>query len=158
MTNDAHDLELTILWPGQHGLDATDPAEKAHLESLVLEDTLDGGIFVGRGQLGLEDDTKGTISDNLALSVLQILRLASFAILNLLPDDFWDKVSATVGRYGQVRMTSYSPPMRRLVKVEAGPLCAAILEVDSGIATYCLANLVCKADRDGSRDWGCRGT
>lgn len=91
MTDDAHDLELAILRFGQQQqLAATDSTGGAHLESFVLKDTLDGGIFVGGGQLGLEDDTEGTVADNLALGVLQILRLASFAVLDLLPDDFWD--------------------------------------------------------------------
>lgn len=59
-----------------------------YLESLILQDALDGSIFVRRSELGLENYTKGAISDNLALCVLKFSRLAGDSILDLLLDDF----------------------------------------------------------------------
>lgn len=94
MPNDAHDLQLTVLRflvSTATSFAATRCGSRrrfAHLETLVLENTLDGGIFVGRGELGLKDDTEGTISYDLALCVLQLLRLAGDAILHLLLDNF----------------------------------------------------------------------
>jgi hypothetical protein len=53
------------------------------LETLVLEHTLDGSIFAAGGQLGLEDNTEGTVADNLALGVLHLFCLSGQAILDL---------------------------------------------------------------------------
>jgi hypothetical protein len=53
------------------------------LEALVLENTLDGGIFAAGRQLGLENDTEGTVADNLALGVLHLFRLSGQTILDL---------------------------------------------------------------------------
>lgn len=61
---------------------------KTYLEALVLQHALDGGVFARRRQLGLEDNTKGAIADNLALGVLHLLGLAGQAVLDLLADDF----------------------------------------------------------------------
>lgn len=63
----------------------------AHLETLVLKNTLDGGIFVGRRELCLENDTERAVSYNLALCVLQLLRLAGDAILHFLLNNFWNR-------------------------------------------------------------------
>jgi hypothetical protein len=68
VADNAHDLELTVL------------------ESLVLKDSLDGSILSRWGQLGLENNTEGAISDNLALRVLQIPSFSSHSILDLLAD------------------------------------------------------------------------
>lgn len=62
---------------------------RAHLESLVLQDSLDGSIFTAWRQLGLEDDAKGAIANNLALSVGQISVLASHAVLYLFAYHLW---------------------------------------------------------------------
>ena len=56
------------------------------LETLVLKHTLDGGIFAAGRQLGLENDTEGTVADNLALGVLHLFCLSSQAILDLFAD------------------------------------------------------------------------
>lgn len=53
------------------------------LETLVLEHALDGSIFTAGRQLGLEDDTEGAVTDDLALGVLHLFCLSSQAILNL---------------------------------------------------------------------------
>ena len=70
MPDDAHDLKLAIL------------------EALVLQYSLDGGIFSTRGQFGLEDDTKGAVAYNLALRVRKVLVLARLAVLDLFADNF----------------------------------------------------------------------
>lgn len=62
-------------------------AANAYLESLILKNTLNGGVLVGRRKLCLENDAEGAISNNLALSILYLSRLASNAVLNLLLDD-----------------------------------------------------------------------
>jgi len=59
-----------------------------HLKALVLEHALDSSILSGRRQLGLEDDTERAVADNLALSVLHLLRLSGKAVLDLLADNF----------------------------------------------------------------------
>lgn len=61
---------------------------KTHLEALVLEHALDGGIFTTGRQLRLENDTEGAVADNLALRVCEILVVASQAILDLFVDNF----------------------------------------------------------------------
>ena len=53
------------------------------LETLVLKHTLDSSIFAAGGQLGLEDNTEGTVADNLALGVLHLFCLSGQAILDL---------------------------------------------------------------------------
>jgi hypothetical protein len=65
----------------------------ACLEALVLQDALDGGVFSARRELGLEDDAKGAVSDDFALSVGEISGLSGDAILHLFPDDLWSRVS-----------------------------------------------------------------
>ena len=59
-------------------------AAAAYLEPLVLQDPLDGGVLARRGQLGLEDDAEGPVSDHLALRVLEVPGLARDAVLDLL--------------------------------------------------------------------------
>lgn len=60
----------------------------AYLESLVLQDTLDGCILTRRREFGLKDDTKTSIADDLALSVLHLFGFAGQAILHLLANHF----------------------------------------------------------------------
>ena len=54
-----------------------------HLESFVLQDPLDSGIFTIRREFGLEDNPKRTIAHDLALGVLHFLRLPRHPILHL---------------------------------------------------------------------------
>jgi hypothetical protein len=63
--------------------------QAAYLEALVLQHALDGRILAAGRQLGLEDDAKGAVADNLALRVGKVLVLASLAVLDLFADDFW---------------------------------------------------------------------
>ena len=61
----------------------------AHLEALVLEDSLDSGILAAGGHLGLKHHAEGTIANDLALGVGDLLVLASQAILDLFTDDLY---------------------------------------------------------------------
>lgn len=65
-----------------------------YLESLVLENTLDGSILSRWRQLGLENNAKGAVSDNLALSILQVPSLTGHSILDLLADHLCNCVSS----------------------------------------------------------------
>jgi hypothetical protein len=85
MSDDAHDLELSILYQlSAEEVELT--CDEAHLESFVLQHSLDGSIFSARRQLGLEHHAKRPIADYLALCVLHLSCLASEAILDLLPN------------------------------------------------------------------------
>ena len=57
-----------------------------YLEALVLKDTLDCCIFAVGRELGLKDNTKGSIADDLALRILHFPGLTSHTILYLLTD------------------------------------------------------------------------
>lgn len=63
--------------------------KRIYLESLVLQDSLDCGIFTTWRQLGLEDDTERAISNNLALSVGNIPGLTSRTVLNFFSNDLY---------------------------------------------------------------------
>jgi len=54
-----------------------------------LQDSLDGRIFTTRRELGLEDDTKRAIANNLALRVGKVLVFARQAVLDFFADYFW---------------------------------------------------------------------
>ena len=57
VSNNAHDLQFTVLhWVSIFG--HTRIVWEADLEPLILQDTLDGGILVGRREFGLEDNTE----------------------------------------------------------------------------------------------------
>ena len=58
-----------------------------YLESLVLEDSLDGSILAAGSHLGLEHDTEGAIADNLTLCVGDLFGFTGQSILDLLLDD-----------------------------------------------------------------------
>lgn len=47
-----------------------------YLETLVLQNPFDGRVFTTGHHLGLEDDTKRPISDNLTLCVGDLLHLS----------------------------------------------------------------------------------
>jgi len=57
------------------------------LEPLVLKDTLYGGILPRRRQFSLKDYTERAISDDFALCILQVPRLAGDAVLDLFADE-----------------------------------------------------------------------
>lgn len=64
------------------------------LESLVLKNTLDGSVFTGWGELGLENDPEGAVADDFTLSVLHFLGFTRKTILDFLPNNFCHGVSA----------------------------------------------------------------
>ena len=59
----------------------------ARLESLVLQDTLYCSVFARGRELGLEDDTEGTVPHNLALGILHVSSLPGYAVLNPFADN-----------------------------------------------------------------------
>lgn len=95
MSDDAHDLQLAVL---RRVSKRVAPPARSHsqtdLEALVLEHTLDGGIFSAGGQLGLKNDAKGAVAYDLALRVRQILVVAGHTVLDLFADNFCFTVSA----------------------------------------------------------------
>jgi hypothetical protein len=74
MSHDPHDLELAIL--ADISIPAGYTVDRTNLEPLVLQNSLDGSIFTTGGQLGLKDNTKGAIPNDLALGVLHVSGLA----------------------------------------------------------------------------------
>ena len=61
-----------------------------HLESLVLQDLLDGNILTiirARDELCLEDDAEGAVSDDLAVGVGDVTELAGLSVGGLDLDD-----------------------------------------------------------------------
>lgn len=68
---------------------------QSHLESLVLEDSLDGGIFPRGRELGLKHYAERAITDNLAVGILQLSGLSSNTILHFLPHDLYRGELAT---------------------------------------------------------------
>ena len=90
VSDDAHDLKLAVLKSRSgHGvLRQLQQGRASYLESLVLKNTLDGGILARRRKLGLEHDTERAVPYNLTLGVRQVSGLASDAILYFLADDF----------------------------------------------------------------------
>ena len=83
------------------------------LEPLVLQNALDGRIFVGRRQLGLENDAKGPVADYLALGILQLAGLARDAILYLFADYLC--IARQYAARRCVAIVVVSPPIRRLL-------------------------------------------
>lgn len=87
-----------------------------NLEALVLQNPLDGCIFVRGGQLGLENHAKRSIAYNLALGVLDFASLASDAILDLFTDNFYKYIVSIPPH--KVRVSHHdavSPPIRRVL-------------------------------------------
>lgn len=94
MSHDPHDLQLSIL-PDRalavaRGTGGGEDRNQrsAHLESLVLKDSLNRRIFTVWRQLCLKYYSKAAVPNNLTLCVLHFLCLAGNAILDFLPDDF----------------------------------------------------------------------
>lgn len=73
-------------------------SELGDLETLVLQNALDGGIFTAGRQLGLEDDTERAIADDLALRVLHLFCLSGQAILDLFANYLCDALVCRKGR------------------------------------------------------------
>lgn len=84
--------------PSVLGTPPVDPHACTHLESLVLEHPLDGGILARGMQLRLKDDTERPISDDLALRVLHLSGLARHAVLHLFANDLCQKASSAGSR------------------------------------------------------------
>jgi hypothetical protein len=93
MSNNAHDLKFSVLQTVSLRMLRVVERIKTHLETLVLKHTLDGCIFSAWRQLGMEDNTEGSIADDLTLCIGEFSRLSSQAILDLLADDFCKNVS-----------------------------------------------------------------
>lgn len=71
MSDDTHDLQFPVLEPSISGyVGAKAIWGVLYLESLILEYSLDRRVFARRRQLGLEDNTEGPVSDDLALGIL----------------------------------------------------------------------------------------
>lgn len=95
MSDDPHDLKLTVLqfWVSlgtkQGDVDVMLYGlwgASTHLEALILEHTLDRGIFSRGRQFCLENYAKRPIAHNLALRILELPCLASYSILDLFAD------------------------------------------------------------------------
>ena len=67
--------------------DPTSGSIRPYLESLVLEDSLDGSVLAAGSHLGLEHHTEGAIADDLTLRVGDLLGLAGQSILDLFAND-----------------------------------------------------------------------
>lgn len=126
MAHDAHNLKLTVLSKSvdQYCPPHVPDGSASHLETLVLEDSLDGSVLAAGGHLGLKHHTERSIAHDLALGVRDLLGFARQAILDLFADDLCaageqDKLvgnTAIDGRKG------FLPPMRKLGK-SPGRLC-----------------------------------
>lgn len=93
VADNAHDLEFTVLRSKSANSSRVPKACLMYLEPLILKNTLDGSVLSRWRQLGLENHTEGTISDNFALGILQVSGLASHSILNLFTDHLCNYVS-----------------------------------------------------------------
>ena len=60
-----------------------------YLETLVLQNSLDGRIFSAGRELGLEHNTERAVADDFALCVLQFPRLSRQSILDLFAYDLY---------------------------------------------------------------------
>ena len=105
MSNNPHDLQFTVLcFPlkvsnqitHSHPSNTVGPSRSqkekerkgaTNLESLVLQDSLDGSILTIGSQLCLEYYSERTITHNLALRVLHFSELARNSILYFFPNN-----------------------------------------------------------------------
>lgn len=81
---------------------------QSDLEALILQHTLDGGIFTAGRQLRLEDDAEGAVSDNLALRVGEVLVVAGDAVLDLFADNFCAGISIAAMAEEMQGLTTHS--------------------------------------------------
>lgn len=103
-------------------------ADGAHLESLVLQHTLDRCILAAWRELRVEDDSKGAVSYDFALSVRQVSGFASETILDLFADYFcFEEVSGRHATAHPARQSSL-PPILKLEKA-VGRFCDITLRV-----------------------------
>ena len=123
MMDDPHDLKLAVLrTQRQRGRVLVEEhftsLHLTYLETLVLEDALDGSIFAAGRQLGLENDSERAIADDLALSVLDIAGLAGQAILDLFADDLYKargksvtcrSIKTTTAKANTEKLLTYHP-------------------------------------------------
>jgi len=86
MTDDTHDLQLTILFQLVEVRFLMPAFLSSYLEALVLKNALDRCVFSSRRELGLKDDPKRAVANNLALSILHFFRIPSNTILDFLTD------------------------------------------------------------------------
>jgi hypothetical protein len=114
MSDDAHNLQFTVLPRVSTYVVALGSHAQTNLEALVLEHSLDRSIFSARGELGLEDYTKGAVSDDLALRISKVLVLARLAVLDLFADDF----CANVSEQNAESSSSNLPPILRDEKAD----------------------------------------
>lgn len=91
VSDDAHDLQFSILRLSAKS--ETHCGSRSHLETFVLEDSLDRSVLTAGRQFGLKDHTERSIADNLALGVGKVSSLPSHTILYLFADDFCSDVS-----------------------------------------------------------------
>lgn len=69
MGHEPHDLELAVLKCGQSGVWHRQEDLATNLEPLVLQHLLDSNLFAIGYELGLVDDAKGAIADDLVIGV-----------------------------------------------------------------------------------------
>jgi len=124
MTNNTHDLQFTILLSISFLIVLLLLVTQAYLESLVLKNTLNGCIFSGGRELGLEDYPERAITHDLTLGILHLLGFAGKAILHFLTNNLYESDQPLLQCI--VERGSCLPPMRKLVK-PAGRFCVDIL-------------------------------
>ena len=94
MPDDSHDLQLSVLAKGQPGSGRAKSGAAHALEALVLQDALDGGVFLRSARsLVWKTTPKEPLPTIFALGVGEISGLSGDAILHLFPDDLWSRVS-----------------------------------------------------------------
>jgi hypothetical protein len=91
-------------------------AARKYLEAFVLQDSFDCSIFAAGRELGLEDDPKGAVSNNFALSVGEIPCFSRNAVLYPFADDFCRQRVSVHGCGRQRDGYRNVPPIRKLVK------------------------------------------
>lgn len=99
------------------------------LEPFILKNPFDGGVFTTRRQLGLEDDTKGPISNDFTLSILHLSCFSGQSILDFFTYNLCRHLSAHVlegvhPRRGSQKETQDNiPPMRKPENTPPGLFC-----------------------------------
>jgi hypothetical protein len=105
---DSHDLQFSIL--PSRSASRRSLAKPSYLETLVLQDSFDGSVLAAGRQLGLEDDAKRAVADDLALRIGNVSGLASDSVLDSLPYDFCSAwVSSGRGRDWRAGRATYHP-------------------------------------------------
>lgn len=115
MSNNPHDLELSVLFELVSEAKSSKWIGVPHLESPVLQHPLDGCILAAGLELGLEDDAERSVADDLTLSVLHLPSFTCDSILYLFLDGFYDLVSKGFLSRQTFRIDG-SPPILRLLR------------------------------------------